>query len=238
MRASDGRGRWKLDGALAVKDVEIAPVVALFTTASTALGTHLGAARRSSSTAPKAGHSRTCCSLETRFEIAEGVLEGLDLVSAAKSIFVKSDNKDAQTRFDQMSGHLAIDQDGYHLSELSIVSGLLRADGELSIGRARTLDGEITTEVRGTASLIATPLAISGTLDDPVVLPTKAALAGAAVGTAILPGIGTAIGARAGQLTKRLFGGGSREAPGGKRVGAASESPSRSRSPRSRRCAC
>lgn len=202
------KGPWTLEGALAVKDVEIAPVTALFT-AKSRLSGRISAQPSFTSTATKPGALADLLHLETSFDITEGVLEGLDLVSAAKSIFVKSDTKDAQTRFDHMSGHLEIDEEGYHLSELSIVSGLLRAEGELSIGRTRTLDGEITTEVRGTASLIATPLAISGTLDDPVVRPTKAALAGAAVGTVILPGIGTAIGARAGQLTKRLFSGGS-----------------------------
>ena len=65
--------------------------------------------------------------------------------------------------------------------------------------------------MRGTASLVATPLAISGTVDDPVVRPSKAALAGAAVGTAILPGVGTAIGAKAGVFTKKLFGGSPRK---------------------------
>jgi hypothetical protein len=205
------KGPWKLEGALTVKDVEIAPVASLFTSVS-ALSGKIRARPSFSSTAPNFGALGDALRLETDFEITHGVLKKLDLAAAARSIFGMGDRHGGDTRFDQLSGHLGIDPDGYHFSELSIVSGMLKAEGDLSISRSRTLSGEITAEVRGTASLIATPLAISGTIEDPVVYPTKASLAGAALGTVIMPGIGTAIGARAGQLTKRLFGGGSRKA--------------------------
>jgi hypothetical protein len=208
------KGPWKLEGALTVKDVDVGPIVALFPSGSTLSG-RLKAQPSFSSSAPNASALADMLQLETDFEISEGMLKRVDLAAAARSIFGKNDNKGGETRFDQLSGHLGIDADGYHFSDLSIVSGLLKAGGEVSIGRSRALAGEITVEVRGTASLIATPLAISGTVDAPVVMPTKAALAGAAVGTAILPGIGTALGAKAGQLTKRLFGGGPRKPPEG-----------------------
>ncbi|HAJ72183.1 MAG TPA: AsmA family protein, partial [Methylophilaceae bacterium] len=55
------------------------------------------------------------------------------------------------------------------------------------------------------------PLNVSGTLDHPVVLPSNAALAGAAVGTAVLgPGVGTSLGIKASKgldKLKGLFGG-------------------------------
>lgn len=206
------KGGWKLDGALAIKDMEIAPVIGLFTPASRLTG-RLSAQPSFASTTPNPAALADALKLESDFEIADGVLQGMDLVAAAKAMFGSTDAKNAQTRFDELTGHLGVDELGYHFSKLAIVSGLLRAGGEISISRTRALDGEITAEVRGTASLIATPLAITGTIDEPKVRPTKAALAGAALGTAILPGIGTAIGARAGQLTKRLFGGGARKAP-------------------------
>jgi hypothetical protein len=60
--------------------------------------------------------------------------------------------------------------------------------------------------------LVSVPLIVSGTLDKPLVYPSKAALAGAAVGTAILgPGLGTSLGSKAGSAVsglKDLFGGG------------------------------
>jgi hypothetical protein len=53
---------------------------------------------------------------------------------------------------------------------------------------------------------VSTPLAVSGTVQNPTLFPTKSALAGAAAGTALLgPGVGTSIGMKAAQLTERLF---------------------------------
>jgi hypothetical protein len=59
--------------------------------------------------------------------------------------------------------------------------------------------------------MAAIPLNVSGTVDHPVLLPTKAALAGAVAGTAILgPGVGTGLGVKAAGAVdklKGLFGG-------------------------------
>jgi hypothetical protein len=48
------------------------------------------------------------------------------------------------------------------------------------------------------------------------VRPTKSAVAGAVAGSVLLPGIGTALGLKAGQLTEKLFGGKKRSEQGGK----------------------
>ncbi|MDO9354948.1 MAG: hypothetical protein Q7T55_14720, partial [Solirubrobacteraceae bacterium] len=51
------------------------------------------------------------------------------------------------------------------------------------------------------------PLKVAGTLDAPELSLTGGALTGAAIGSAVLPGVGTAIGARIGQKVEKLFGG-------------------------------
>ena len=69
------------------------------------------------------------------------------------------------------------------------------------------MSGLLDTELKGTATLISMPLIVSGTLRDPVLHPTGSAMAGAAVGTALLgPGLGTALGIKAGNLFNKLFG--------------------------------
>jgi phage tail tape-measure protein len=51
------------------------------------------------------------------------------------------------------------------------------------------------------------PLVVSGTIHDPVLYPAGSALAGAAVGTALLgPGLGTALGIKLGNLLHKLLG--------------------------------
>ncbi|HWT28076.1 MAG TPA: AsmA family protein, partial [Methylophilaceae bacterium] len=60
-------------------------------------------------------------------------------------------------------------------------------------------------------SLATIPLQVSGTVSKPSVFPTKAAMAGAVAGTAVLgPGVGTTLGVKAGSAVEKikgLFGG-------------------------------
>jgi hypothetical protein len=59
----------------------------------------------------------------------------------------------------------------------------------------------------GSFGLAAIPLIVGGTLDSPLLLPNARALAAAAAGTAILgPGIGTAAGAKVGELVEGMLG--------------------------------
>jgi hypothetical protein len=114
--------------------------------------------------------------------------------------------KGGDTHFDEFSGHLSVDPRGYHLTGLNISSGVLKAQGEMSISPKQELSGRIEVAVKGASALVSTPLAVSGTVQNPTLFPTKAALAGAAAGTALLgPGVGTTIGMKAAQITERLF---------------------------------
>jgi hypothetical protein len=49
-------------------------------------------------------------------------------------------------------------------------------------------------------------LNVAGTVQSPSLMPTGGTMAGAAIGTAVLPGIGTGVGAAAGQMLEGLFG--------------------------------
>lgn len=82
-------------------------------------------------------------------------------------------------------------------------SGVLTASGRLRLFN-RKLDGEIAVDLID--GVVGMPLQIGGTMSEPEVSLTGGALAGAAVGTAVLPGVGTALGARAGQQLEKLFG--------------------------------
>ena len=83
----------------------------------------------------------------------------------------------------------------------------MRSSGQVKIKPNKELDGVIDVEVKRSVSLAAIPLIVSGTLSNPVVLPSKAALAGALAGTAILgPGVGTGLGVKAGGALDKLKG--------------------------------
>jgi hypothetical protein len=82
----------------------------------------------------------------------------------------------------------------------------LAATGEVSVSRDQRLDGRIAAQLKGTGPLFAMPMRVSGTLQNPSVLPSRTAVAAAVAGSFLLPGIGTAVGLKAGQLSDMLFG--------------------------------
>ena len=144
--------------------------------------------------------------LAGNFHLRNGVLTKVDLLQAASSPG-KTNTAGGTTRFDDLTGLLTVDASGYHFRKLKIASGSLNAEGKVDISPSLQLGGMLDTDVKGTAGLVSMPMVISGTLNNPVVRPSKSALAGAAVGTAILgPGLGTAIGVKIGGFLNKLFG--------------------------------
>ncbi len=132
-----------------------------------------------------------------KFKINNGVLHGLDLVRVA-SLLIKQNQVGGATQFNAFSGLLNVSGKQYHLKNLNISSGLLTATGQVKIKPNKQLDGVVATEIENSAGLAAIPLIVSGSVSKPVVLPSKAALLGAAAGTAILgPGVGTSLGIKA-----------------------------------------
>ncbi|OGS90871.1 MAG: hypothetical protein A2Z95_06300 [Gallionellales bacterium GWA2_60_18] len=153
--------------------------------------------------------------LNGSFHVRDGVLGKVDLAQAAGSPGkVAADG--GSTRFDDLTGLLSVDTAGYHFRKIKIVSGVLHAKGSMDISPASRLGGTLDVDIKGTGWLASMPMVISGTLDEPVIGLNKSAMAGAAVGTAILgPGLGTAVGAKVGGFLNKLFGGGS-DKTGGK----------------------
>ena len=144
--------------------------------------------------------------LAGNFHLRNGVLTKVDLVQAASNLG-KANTAGGTTRFDDLTGLLNVDASGYHFRKLKIVSGALNAEGRVDVSPSLQLGGMLDTEVKGTAGLVSMPMVVSGTLNNPVVRPSKSALAGAAVGTAILgPGLGTAVGIKIGGFLNKLFG--------------------------------
>jgi uncharacterized protein involved in outer membrane biogenesis len=199
------KDEWTIAGNLDIQQVEAGPMVALLTKETTISG-RLTANPTLDMRAPSASKLADVISVESDFKVENGVLYKVNLAAAPMVLFNKDAMKGEDTRFDAFSGHLRVDPQGYHLTGLDISSGVLKAQGELSISPKHELSGRIDVAVRGTSGLVSTPLAVSGTVQDPTLFPTKSAMAGAAAGTALLgPGVGTAIGMKAGQMTERLF---------------------------------
>ena len=144
-----------------------------------------------------------------KFKVNNGVLHGLDLVKVA-SLLIKQSNNGGSVEFEEFSGVLDMakgtgNANQYHLHDLKISSGLLAATGEVKVKSNKAIDGAVEVEVKSSVNLVAIPLVVSGTVSNPVILPSKTALAGALAGTAILgPGVGTSLGVKAGGAVDKI----------------------------------
>lgn len=143
------------------------------------------------------------------FNVKDGVLYGVDLTKAA-SLLLRQGQQGGETQFDEFSGIAQVNGKQYRFKDLKISSGLMAASGNVKIAPNKTLDGLAKVKMKNTATLAEIPLQISGTLQDPVVRPTKAALAGAAAGAAVGGPLGAGLGIKAAEgvekLRKGLFG--------------------------------
>jgi uncharacterized protein involved in outer membrane biogenesis len=158
--------------------------------------------------AARGGELLEALNLETQFDVQDGVLAGVDISKAATSIF-RDKEPGAVTRFDELSGHLALERGTRRFTQIKIAAGSLSANGRVTISPEDELSGRINTNIDASKLAVASmPLNVSGTVDSPVLLPTAGVAAGAAVGTAILGPAGTALGTAIGAKLDQLFGGG------------------------------
>jgi hypothetical protein len=117
-------------------------------------------------------------------------------------------NKGGETHLDTLAGQLVTHGRAADLRNLVASSGALSATGNVTMNADKHLSGSVNVnlaqKVAGTA--LGVPLEVGGTLDSPSVTLSRSALAGAAIGTLIAPGVGTAAGANLGGKLKGLFG--------------------------------
>jgi hypothetical protein len=199
------RPTWAVSGQLKVAGLELEPLAAMLA-ADTHVTGRLTASPWFTLRAREASRLPASLRLESDFSVEQGVLQRVDLEAAARNPLSRDASRHGSTRFDRLTGRLEVDRTGYHFCRLDVATGVLSGTGEVSVLRDQRLDGRIYAQLKGTGSLLTVPLQVSGTVQEPTVLPTKAAVAGAVAGSVLLPGIGTAVGLKAGQFTERLLG--------------------------------
>lgn len=195
---------WRLDGKVHVEGLDLAPLLAALGVKASLTG-RLSASGPLRAQAPKPAGLADALRGDFAFEVKDGVLHGFDLATAAKSL-IKSGTSGGQTRFDELRGNAQVAGRAYKVRNLKVTSGVLDAHAQVDIAANRQLGGRVDVDLKGTAGLVGVPLAVSGTLADPVLAPTRGALAGAAVGSVLLPGVGTAVGSSLGDKIGKLFG--------------------------------
>jgi uncharacterized protein involved in outer membrane biogenesis len=204
-------GTWKkgfqLKGSAEVSQVEIAPVLKALGRPATLSGKLTAKPVSFSASAARADQLADALRLESPFDIQNGVLHGVDIQKAATSLISKDGGKGGETRFDKLSGHLALARGTRRLTRLNVASGSLSGEGNVTISPKDELSGRVIARVRAVSvASAAVPLNVAGTLDSPLLYPTGGTVAGAALGTAVAGPLGTAVGARAGQWAEGLLG--------------------------------
>jgi uncharacterized protein involved in outer membrane biogenesis len=195
----------RINGSAEVNQVEVAPVLKALNRPARLSGKLTAKPVAFSASATRADQLVGALRLESPFDVQNGVLHGIDIQKAATSLITRASG--GETRFDKLSGHLALDRGTRRLTRLSVVSGSLSGDGHVTISPKDDLSGRVTARIKAVSvASAAVPLNVSGTLESPVLLPTGGTVAGAALGTAVAGPLGTAAGAKVGGWAEGLFG--------------------------------
>lgn len=198
------RKDWRVNGRVQVRSVSVQAPTRLVSK-SVYLSGQLSGDGGFSSSAKDAGSLIDQLNANFKFKVQDGVLHGLDLIKIA-SLLTKQ-KAGGETEFDVFAGLLNVKERRYHLQNLEISSGLLSGDGDVKIKANGDLAGAAEVSLKRSANLVAVPLSVSGTVEKPVILPSRLALAGAVAGTAILgPGVGTSVGIKAAGALDKIKG--------------------------------
>jgi hypothetical protein len=200
----------QLNGKLQTHGVEVAALTA----PSKSLTGKLEATTTLSSRAATTGALVDALQSQTTFTVRNAVLQGIDLAKAVQTVGL---SRGGQTALDTLAGQVSTQGKAAQLTNLVASSGALSATGNVAISPAKALSGRVSVNVAGDSKIgsaiggaVGVPLTVGGTLDNPEVTLSRSALLGAAIGTALLPGVGTGAGAnlgdRVGDGFRSLFG--------------------------------
>lgn len=187
---------WQLSGKANVAGVDLAPVQQALGKKPKLTG-RLKADSTFSARAKKPDQLGDALALDAPFEVVGGTYQGIDLTRVTELPLGKLAPGGA-TKFEQLTGKLAVRGKRVRVNEICMRSSLLVAGGWAEIAPDQKLSGKLDVSVAKTGGFVGVPVALSGTAADPSVSLTRGATIGAVVGTVLLPGVGTTLGASAG----------------------------------------
>jgi hypothetical protein len=192
LQLQSGKGGTQvLSGNLATDNVEVSALTA----PSKPLTGKLQAQTSLRSEFREAGQLADALTTQTRFTVRDALISGIDLQKAVSTVGL---SRGGITRLDTLAGQVTTHGKAVNLTNLVANSGALTATGNVAISPAQALSGRVNVDMASTKGTVGVPLEVGGTVDEPSVMLTRGAMIGAAVGTLIAPGPGTAAGAGAG----------------------------------------
>ncbi len=200
------RPDWSIAGELMVDGVQVQPLARLLSSEAAVSG-RLQATPRFALRARKPAALIASLRLESAFRVEDGTLQRVDLEAAARNPLSGDAVRQGSTRFEHLTGHLEVDGDGYHFSGLKVESGMLAGHREkYPCPTINAWKGASTRSSRRPAPISPAAAREPARCRNPACGPARPQLLAALAGSVLLPGIGTAVGLKAGQLTEQLFG--------------------------------
>jgi hypothetical protein len=135
------------------------------------------------------------------FEVLGGAYQGVDLAKAG-DLTGQAAAEDA-TPFEELTGKVEIRGRQVRLDELCVRSPKMVAGGTVEISAEQQLSGKLDVSVAKTGGFFGVPVSLGGTTSEPSITTSKGYLVGALIGTVLLPGLGTTLGATAGSQLER-----------------------------------
>ncbi|HTD91214.1 MAG TPA: hypothetical protein VK663_11165, partial [Burkholderiales bacterium] len=195
-------GVMQLSGQLSPQDIEVASAVSAFNRRSPVGGKASGQTALSAS-GESVGELARSLHTRTTFSVNPATILRFDL---DKAVHTLGKERDGQTELQELTGQLDTQNTDEGMratyTGLKARAGKYTASGTVSIYR-RQIDASGTLYlVEGS---VGVPFTVNGPVDKPKVSLPPGSFAGAAIGTAVLPGVGTVIGARVGGALGRLL---------------------------------
>jgi hypothetical protein len=177
-------GGWRLTGDLATNGVEVSALTAPSRTLTGKLEARTSLQAEFKDPAALADVLRS----QTRFTVRNALLQGVDLAAAVRTLGA---SRDGQTALDTLTGQVTTQGRVVHLTNLVASSGMLKANGNVTLAADRSLSGKIDAALTAgpIGQIAGVPLQVGGTLDEPSVQATGVALPGSGVASEIGKGI-------------------------------------------------
>jgi hypothetical protein len=211
--SQEAKAAWQLRGELKTQGVNLSELPGL----KARISGRLQATTTLDAQAARLDGLDSALQTRTQFNVSGAVIQGVDLLKAVRTLGLSREaTRGGQTPLEQLSGNLTTRGAGasmqLSLTDLQAQSKLLKASGAVNVGAAasagapRALNGKVDVDLaagdgvvgQATGALVGIPLDISGTTASPIVMPTKGAMIGGAIGSVMAPVIGTGAGAKLG----------------------------------------
>ena len=187
---------WRLEGRADIARIDLSPMLRDLGKPGKLSG-RLNAKAVFSSHAGTAGQLGEALALDAPAEVTGGAWHGVDLSRVVELPFGKL-AAGGKTPFEELRGTVSLRGKTLRVDEICARSPTLVAGGNAEVAPDNALSGELDVSVAKTGGIVGVPVALGGTVSEASIGLTRAATIGAVLGTLVLPGVGTTLGATAG----------------------------------------